>query len=139
MSCSTTRRARPTSRAPPRRPGITWSGWWTRAAAGASRSRCDRALGAHLARPAIGAEPEIHGVADEPLARPLREAHLAHQHRPHPVVLGPARRAAARERAALGGERAEPRGELVQARAVEARAGRSEEHTSELQSHSDLV
>src|SRR5437879_3038470 len=51
MSSSTTRRARPTSRAPPRRPGITWSGWWTRAAAGASRSRRDRALGARLARP----------------------------------------------------------------------------------------
>src|SRR2546425_843701 len=123
MSSSTTCRARPTSRVPPRRPGITWSGWWTRAAAGASRSRCNRALGTHLARLAIGAKPEIHGVAHEPLARPLREAHLAHQHRPHPVVLGPARRAAARERAALGGERAEPRGELVQALLVEARAG----------------
>src|SRR5438093_1123026 len=41
----------------------------------------------------------------------------------HLETLGPARRAAARERAALGGERAEPRGELVQAGAVEARAG----------------
>src|SRR3989442_1422833 len=51
MSSSTTRRARPTSRAPPRRPGITWSGWWTRAAAGASRSRRDRPLGAPRARP----------------------------------------------------------------------------------------
>ena len=38
-------------------------------------------------------------------------------------MLGPARRAAARERAALGDERAEAGGELVQARAVEARAG----------------
>src|SRR5216684_2123589 len=123
MSSSTTRRARPTSRAPPRRPGITWSGCWTRAAAGASRSRCSRALHVYVARPAIGAQPEIHGVADEPVARPLREAYLAHQHRAHPVVLGPARRIAVREGAALGGERAEPRDELGQARAVEPRAG----------------
>src|SRR5947208_712677 len=100
MSSSTTRRARPTSRAPPRRPGITWSGWWTRAAAGASRSRRDRALRAHLARPAIAAEPEIHGVAHEPLARPFREAHLAHQHRPHPVaprLVGVAQRSGSRQ------------------------------------------
>ena len=77
----------------------------------------------HVARPAVGAEPQVHRVADEPVARPLREAHLAHERRSDPVVLGPARRAAARERAALGDERAEAGGELVQARAVEARTG----------------
>src|SRR2546426_690252 len=52
-----------------------------------------------------------------------QEADLAHRPGAHPGVLGSAGRTAARERAALGGERAEPRGELVQPRAVEAGAG----------------